>query len=283
MSHDRVVAPSRWHHAGVSRLGSTALAITLAGVITLAAYADLALVGAAVVLTQLLIAFAPSPVDPSGRTIRSPHLVAALAAGAVATVVTLVPGILDGADGTSSRVVGSTDHGMLAGVVPAIAVAVFVALVGQMLRSDGRPDLVSSTAYAVTLGVFAAMTTGWIGAAQSLGDAEVVAVGAAGLAAGLVVWLVPIDRFVCASMAVLAGAGGGAAVAANVDSPMTWLFGVAVGSATALFAVLGQVLGRAWSRGRTHAAAGWGFPGAMSVALVGPLVYVGGQLIGAGL
>lgn len=257
------------------------LSLALAGAITLAAYADPMLVGAAVVLVQVLIGLAPSAVDPSGRSIRSPHFMAAVSGGLVATTITLAPDLLNGADGTSADVVGATDNGMLAGILPAIAVSVFVALIAQMLRKDGRPDLVPSTAYAVTLGAFAALSSGWIGAAQSLGDAEAVAVGAGGLAAGLLVWLVPIDRWICASLAVVAGAAGGAAVALYVDSTVTWVFGVAVGSAAALFAVLGQVLGRAWARGRTHAAAGWGFPGAMSIALAAPLVYVGGQLVGA--
>ncbi|KRC66041.1 hypothetical protein ASE12_15525 [Aeromicrobium sp. Root236] len=265
------------------RLGSTLLSLALAGAITLAAYTDPVLVGAAVALVQVLIALAPRAVGPSGRSIRSPHFVAALSGGLVATAITLAPDLLNGADGTSPDVVGATDSGMLAGILPAIAIAVsvFVALIAQMLRKDGRPDLVPSTAYAVTLGAFAALCAGWIGAAQSLGDAEAVAVGAAGLAAGLLVWLVPLDRFVCASFAVVAGAAAGAAVTLLVDSSLTWVFGVTIGSATALFAVLGQVLGRAWSRGRTHASAGWGFPGAMSIALAAPLVYVGGQLVGA--
>jgi hypothetical protein len=266
----------------VSRLGSTLLSLALAGVITLAAYTDPIFVGAAILLVQVLIALAPGAVDPSGHSIRSPHVEAAVSGGAVATVITLTPDLLNGADGTSSDVVGATDNGMMAGILPAIAVSVFVALIAQMLRKDGRPDLVPSTAYAVTLGTFAALSSGWIGAAQSLGSAESVAVGAGGLAAGLLVWLVPIDRWICASFAVVAGAGGGAAVAVGVDSTaLTWVFGVAVGSAAALFGVLGQVLGRAWSRGHTHASAGWGFPGAMSIALAAPLVYVGGQLVGA--
>lgn len=265
----------------MSRLGSTLLSLALAGAITLAAYADPMLVGAAVALVQVLIGLAPSAVDQSGRSIRSPHFAAAVSGGLVATTITLAPDLLNGADGTSPDVVGATDNGMLAGILPAIAVSVFVALIAQMLRKDGRPDLVPSTAYAVTLGAFAALSSGWIGAAQSLGDAEAVAVGAGGLAAGLLVWLVPIDRWICASLAVVGGAAGGAAVALYVDSTVTWVFGVAVGSAAALFAVLGQVLGRAWARGRTHAAAGWGFPGAMSIALAAPLVYVGGQLVGA--
>ena len=94
------------------------------------------------------------------------------------------PRLLDGADGTSDRVFGHADNGMLAAVMPAIVVAVFIALATQMLRTDGRAHLVPTASYAVALGVFAALTVGWIGALKSFGDAEVVAVGAAGVAAG---------------------------------------------------------------------------------------------------
>lgn len=279
---DAAAGESGWHHAEVSRIGSTLLSVALAGVITLAAYTDPLFVAAAVLLTQVLIALAPSAVDVSGRSIHSPHFIAALSGGVVATTVTLAPDLLTGAEGASAEVVGVTDFGTLAGILPAITVSLFVALIAQMLRSDGRSDLVPSTAYAVTLGVFAALTAGWIGAVQSFGDAEVVAVGAASLATGLLVWLIPIDRWVCASLSVIAGAGAGAVVAHQVDSPMTWLFGVTIGSATALFAVLGQVLGRAWARGHMHPSASWGFPGALSIALAAPLLFVGGQLINAG-
>lgn len=270
-----------WHHAGMPRLGSTLLSLALAGAITLAAYTDPVFVGAAVLLAQILVASAPSPAAPDGGSIRTPRFGAAIAAGVVATAITLRPELLSGADGTSPDVVGSVDTGMLSAIMPAIAVAVFVALLSQMLRKDGRPHLVQSVGYAMTLGVFAALCVGWIGAAQSLGDADIVAVGAAGLAGGLLVWLIPIDRWLCGSLAVVVGGVAGAVVAGNVDSAMTWLLGVAVGSGVALFAILGQVLGRAWSRGRTHASAGWGFPGAMAIALAAPVVYVGGQLIGA--
>jgi len=265
----------------VSRLGSTFLSLALVGVLTLAAYTDPAFVAAAVLVVQVLIAAAPSPGDLRGRSASTPRFAAAISAGLVATGLAVAPGLLAGAEGASQEVFGQVDTGMLSLIIPAIAVALFVALISQMLRTDGRADLVSSTGYAVSLGVFAALCVGWIGAAKSLGDAEVVAIGSAGMAAGLLVWLLPYDRLVCGSMAVLAGAAAGAAVALGVDSFLTWVFGVAVGSAAALFAVLGQVLGQAWSKGRTHAAAGWGFPGAMSVALAAPIVYIGGQLIGA--
>lgn len=257
---------------------STLLSLALAGLLTLAAYTDPLFVAAVVVVVQLLIAQAPSPTDATGHAVHAPRFAPTVSAGAVATVLTLAPHVLRGADGSSANSFGETD-GMLSAIMPAIVVGVFVALATQMLRKDGRVSLVSTTGYAVALGVFAALTVGWIGAVQSLGDAQVVAVGAAGVAGGLIVWLVPIDRWVCGSAAVLAGAVAGAVVSYEVD--LTWGLGVAVGSGAALFAVLGQILGRSWSQGRTHAAAGWGFPGAMSIALAAPILYVGGQLVGA--
>lgn len=248
---------------------------------TLAAYTELVLVAAVVVVVQVLVATAPSPADSRGRSARSPRFATAISAGLVATALSVAPELLTGAQGTAPKVFGQVDTGMLSPVIVATAVAVFVALISQMMHKHGRADLVSSTGHAITLGVFAALCVGWIGAARSLGDAEVVAIGAAGVATGLVVWLLPIDRWVGGSLAVLAGGAAGAAVALGVDSFLTWVFGVAVGSGAAMFAVLGQLFGRSWSQGRAHAAAGWGFPGAMSVALAAPIVYVGGQLIGA--
>jgi len=251
----------------------------LAGLLTLAAYTDPVFVASVVIVVQLLIAFAPSPNDAEGHSVDAPRFAAAASAGLVATVLTLAPQLLRGADGASIKAFGQTDNGMLSALLPAAAAAVFVALATQMARKDGRTNLVSTTGYAVSLGVFAALSVGWIGAAQSLGSAEAVAVGAAGVAGGLLVWLLPFDRWMCGSAAVVAGAAAGAGVSHALN--MTWAFGIAVGSGAALFAILGQVLGRAWAQGRTHAAAGWGFPGAMSIALAAPIVYVGGQLFGA--
>lgn len=263
----------------VSRLGSTLLALALAGVLTLAAHADPLLVAAAVVLVQLLVAVSPPLLTSSGESIGSPRVVPAIVAGVVATVLTSEPGLLEGADGTSPDVVGVTDTGLFAGVLPAVMAAVFVALVAQMLRKDGREHLVRSVGYAVTLSVVAALAAGWLGAAQSLGGAPVVAVGAAGLAGGLLVWMLPINRWICLSLSTLAGAAGGAVVAATVESSMTVYFGVVVGAGVAVLAVVGQVVGRVMAAGSLQPAARWGFPGAMSVAFAAPVVYVGGQLI----
>jgi hypothetical protein len=259
------------------------LALALAGVITLAAHADEVLVAAAVVLVQLLVAASPSLLTSSGEVVGSPRFAPAIVAGLVATVLTLEPQLLEGADGTSADVVDVADTGMFSAVLPAVMVAVFVALVAQMLRKDGRTQLVSSVGYAVTLAVVAALAVGWLGAAQSLGGAEVVAVGAGGLAAALLAWALPVDRWICLGLATVAGAAGGAAVAASVDSSMTILFGAVVGGGVGVFAVLGQLAGRVMADRSTHAAVRWGFPGAMSVACAAPIVYISGQLVTAPL
>lgn len=264
----------------MSRLGSSALAVVLVAVLSLAAYADPLMVAASVVVVQVLVASAPSPADARGRAVPGPRFAAALSGGLVATVVTLFPGLLDGAQETSTQTFLRVDTGMFVGVLPAVVVTVFVALLSQMARTDGRPNLVSTTSYAVALGVFATLAVGWIGAAQSLGRSDIVVIGAAGLAGGVLVWAVPLDRVLVGSGAVLAGGAAGAAVVVLLDVRESVAFGIAVGSGAALFAVTGQVLGRAWSRGKRHAETGWGFPAAMSVALAAPVVYVGSQLMG---
>ena len=51
----------------VSRLGSTLLSLALAGVLVLAAHADLALMAAAVLLVQVLVAIAPPLTTSTGE------------------------------------------------------------------------------------------------------------------------------------------------------------------------------------------------------------------------
>ncbi|MGZ5406702.1 MAG: hypothetical protein ACXWX1_02855 [Aeromicrobium sp.] len=266
----------------MTRVESTLLSIALAGVVTLAAYTDVLLVGAVIVITQIMVAAAPTPADASGRPVAAPRFGAAAIAGLIATGVTLYPQVLLGADGTQAGSVGSVESGVFAGLVPAVAAGVIVALVSQMLRKDGRKSLVLTTGYAVTLCVFAALAIGWIGAAQSVGGAPVVAVAAIALAAALLVWLLPFDRVVIGSFAVAAGGVGGALAAPYLDdgSGLTWALGALAGVGVALFSILGQVMGQSWSSGRRHASGGWGFPGALSLALSAPIVFVASQFVG---
>jgi len=266
----------------VSRAGSTLLSIALAVVLTLAAYTNVLFVGAVVVIAQIMIAAAPSPANESGRPVNAPRFGAAAVAGLIATAVTLHPALLLGADGTRAGRVGRIESGVFAGLVPAMAAGLIAALLSQMFRKWGRKSLVLTTGYAVTLCAFTALTIGWIGAAQSLGGAPVVAVGAIALSAALLVWLVPFDRWIVGSFAITAGGVAGAVAASSLggDSGMTWVFGAFAGVWVAMFGILGQVLGRAWCSGRRHASAGWGFPGALSLALPAPIVFIAGQLLG---
>ena len=203
----------------MSRIRSSALSVVIAGVLVLAAYADQLLVAAVVVVVQVLIASAPSLADDRGRSVPTPRFAPAMAGGLVATALAVWPQALPAADGAED-VLGVADTGVLAGIIPAAAVTVFVALGTQMLRKDGRRELTTSTSYAVSLGVAAAVTSGWIGATQSLGGAPVVAIAAAGLGAGLLVWALPFDRILMASASVLAGAAAGAAVATAITRIM---------------------------------------------------------------
>ena len=268
----------------MSRIGASALSVVIVAVLALAAQTEvLFLVAAVVVVVQVLLASAPSPADARGRSIPTPRSLATMIAGLVSCGVALYPGLLIGAEGTTVGQDGRISTGVFAGVLLGVAVGVFVALVSQMRRRDDRRDLVLSTSSAISLVLFASLASAWIGAAGSASGSDVVTIAAAGLAASLLVWMIPIDRVVCAAAAIIVGAGAAAVAAQVIGGQPTWLFGVTIGSGTALFAILGQVLARAWSEGRVHASAGWGFPGAMAIALAGPIVYLGGQLVTAGV
>ena len=267
-----------------SRMGASALSVVLAAVLALAVQTGaLILVAAVIVVVQGLLASAPSPADARGRSIPTPRAAATMSAGIVSCIVALDPSLLLGADGSSVGQDGLISTGVIAGILPGVAVGVFVALVAQMLRRDDRRELVLSTSAAISLALFASLASAWIGAARAASGPDVVTIAAVGLAASLLVWMIPIDRFVCAAAAILVGAGASAVAAQMVGGLPTWIFGIAIGSGAAMFAILGQVLARAWSQGRVHASAGWGFPGAMAIAMAGPIVYLGGQLVTASL
>ena len=181
------------------------------------------------------------------------------------------PTLLLGADGSSVGQDGLVSTGVMAGILPGVAVGVFVALVAQMLRRDDRRELVLSTSSAISLALFASLASAWIGAARAASGPDVVTIAAVGLAASLLVWMIPIDRFVCGGHRGHRRRGrlGGRGPRWSTGCPRgssAWRSG----PAPRLFAILGQVLARAWSQGRVHASAGWGFPGAMAIAMAGP-------------
>lgn len=267
--------------SGMSRTRASSFSVALLIVLILAGLTqEPLLVALAVLVLQALVASAPNPPDERGRAVRGPGRWPALAAGLVATVLTTWPGLLVGSGTMRAGRDSAISNGTVGGILLAAALGVLLSLVAEMFRRDGRPHLVVSIAHSVTLVMFAALAACWIAAAKSTAGAEVVVVAAAGMSAALLVWSLPFSRMMCAAMAVLAGAAGGAWASLLFGGSTSALFGVLIGVMTAIFAVLGQVFGQAWSRGRAHAAQGWGFPGALAVTLPAPVVHVCGQLLG---
>lgn len=260
------------------RLVSSLLSTALAGLLALAVTTgELWLVAAGVLLVQVLVAAAP----PSAglEQVRSGSFVPVAAGSLVATGLALDPSLLAGTSGTRAAHDALLSSGVLAGVLAGVAVVVALAWFTQMLRRDGREHLVRSAAATVTLGVLATLASGWVAAARASLSTDVVLMAAVGLSVAVLVWAAPGDRVVLASVAVLAGAGAGAAVPLVVDGSGTWVLGTAVGAGAALCALLGQVVGRAWTAGGTTSGPElWVFPAALSVALAAPVAHLGAQL-----
>lgn len=256
---------------------SSLLSVALSGLLALAAATgELWLVVAGVVLVQLLVAAAPAAVGLG--TVR-PTVFAPVVAGSVmATALAFDPGLLAGTSGTRAGRDALLSSGVLTGVLAGSAVVVAMAWFVQMLRRDGREHLVRSVAATVCLGVLATLASGWVAAARASQSTDVVLMAAVGLSVAVLVWAAPGDRVVLASVAVVAGAAAGAVVPLVAGGAGTWVLGVAVGAGAGLCALLGQVMGRAWSGPATPGPEAWAFPAALSVALVGPVAHLGAQL-----
>jgi hypothetical protein len=264
----------------------------LAGVVALAVQTGfLLLVVATIVVAQCLIASAPAPADRRGRAIASPQVSATLVAGLVSAMFAYQPRFLLGANGTQSGADGAVSTGVFAGVLPGVAAGLIVAIVAQVTRRDGRANLVRSLAAVTSLALIAGTASAWIGAARAsvlstsrlpIGS-EVVTLACVAVAAGLAMWVLPLARSIAGLLALAAGAMGAAAVAVLADGSVQALYAAVVGAGAAGFAAMGLLVGHAWTRGRGHVSAGWGFPGALAFAMTGPLVYVGAQLATAQL
>ncbi|MFT4298415.1 MAG: hypothetical protein QM597_02090 [Aeromicrobium sp.] len=266
-------------HAARTPWASSLWTVVLVSVMALAVRADPVLVAATVLLVQAQIAVGPHPADDRGRTVRAPKLVAVMAASLTATVLTMWPRALVGADGTHAGDLATVLPASMMAVLPATAVGVIVVLVSQMFRRDGRRELVTTTAHAATAALLATLAVGWITAARNpIGD-EVVTLGAVGVGVAAALWCLPGDRYMVGAIAMSGSAAACALVAHFCDGYYTWVFGLIMGVQVSVGAVLGLIVGRAWGEGRRHASSsGWGFPGAMAVAVAAPLVHLIGQL-----
>jgi len=260
------------------------LTMALAFVVSLAALTRMLLpVVATIVVVQALIATAPSPADSRGRAIPTPQLLATLIGGLISAAIAYRPDVLIGAPGTRAGIDGLATTGVLAGLMLGVGVGVWVAIVAQVARKDGRRDLVASLGIVVSLVLFASTASAWIGAARSPSGREIVALAGVAVVAAFAVWIVSGFRPIGGVIAVLVGGAAGAGMALKLDGAATWVFGAVAGVGVAGFAVVGLLVGLAWTEGRHHLSAGWGFPGALAFALTGPLVYVGSQMVSAAL
>jgi hypothetical protein len=264
----------------VTRLRSAVLVVVLTVAAALAARVDPDLVALPVLVSQLVVAAAPSPLDARGRVVRAPRLAPVLLTSVVATLLVLRPRLLEGAEGLRVDV-SAGQSGTLTGILPAVAVGVLATFVAQLVRRDERRQLITAVAYAVGLCVVAATTAGWVAAAQGPRGPQVLAVVAAAAGAAVVVRALPVGRV--AALAV-AGAAGvlAAALVAELQGAYAfgWLAGGLVGLLATVVALLGLSVGRAWVAGRART---WGLPAAVAVALLGPVAYVGAQVAGLSL
>lgn len=268
----------------MSRLFSSVLSVVLAALLALAAAtAEPLLVAAAAGIAQLLVAAAPGAPGPGRGSVPGPRFAPTVVAAVVASAIAVHPELLVGRGDQVTGEIGRVQSGLLAGLLPAVALGLVVALVLQMLRRDPRTHLVRSVSLSATLVVIAALGSGWVSAVTATGGADVVLVCAVSLSVGLVVWLLPVDRFVAAGIATVVGGVAGALTALVLEGVATPAFGVAVGATTAVLAIAGQVVGERWAGDRFARPEGWCFAAGCSVVLAGPMVHLAGQLVSAPL
>jgi hypothetical protein len=234
---------------------------------------------ATVFIAQVLIASGPSPADERGRAIPTPQLIATLISAVVSSAIAYDPDLLLGAQTRAS--LDSLKPGVFAGLLLGIAAGLIAAIVAQVARKDGRLHLVESLSAVSSLVVFAACASAWVAAARANTGPEILTVGCAAIFATFLVTLVPADRRVVLPVALIAGAGAGAAAHHVLGGQATILFASVVGLGAAGFALLGLAVGAVWTHGRSHLPSAWGLPGALAFVLAGPLVFVAGAFLAA--
>jgi hypothetical protein len=256
------------------------LTVVLATVMGLAAQTQVLLpVLATVLIAQVLIASGPSPADDRGRAIPTPQLIATLIGGGVSSAIAYHPDLLLGAQTRAS--LDSLKPGVLAGLLLGIAAGLVAAIVAQALRKDGRRELVESLTAVSSLVVFAACASAWVAAARANTGREIVTIGCAAIIATFLLTLAPGDRRVVRPIALIAGAGAGAAASHAVGGQATLPFAAGIGLGTAGFALVGLAVGTVWTHGRSHLPSAWGLPGALAFVMAGPLVFIAGDFLAA--
>lgn len=173
-------------------------------------------------------------------------------------------------------VVATTEDAPSLGPVAVVLGAGYlVAVAQQLVRRDGRPQLVDSLATTVTLATLAAFGAAWVVLAQLPDGPDIVMVLAGASAAAAVGRLAP-GTFGAALAPVLAAVAAGWVLGVAVDDPSLGLaLGVAAGLPTSLAAVLQARLHQ-----RGAPAAAWLPSGTWPLLLVAPLGYFAERLVG---
>lgn len=268
------------HHSVVPSVQAALLTIALSIVMGLAAQTGVLVpVVATVFVAQVMIATAPAPADDHGRALPMPHLVPTLVGSVVAAAIAYHPLLLLGAATRAS--LDGLQVGVFAGVVIGGAAGLIAAIVAQIARRDGRRSLVRSLSAASSLTLFAALASGWIGAARASTGPDIVVVSCIAMVAGLLVWMAPGPRLLVVPLAVLVGAGAAVGASYIPDIAVPIPFAATAGLGVAGVATLGLAVGTAWTHGRHHLATAWGLPAALSFALTGPVVFVAGDFLSA--
>ena len=243
------------------------LAMALAGVAGTGAVSVAVLVAVLLLVVSLPSVFA-MPDD------RSAGLVIALAGGS-ALILTLVEG---------SRVDGLPDG--IAYLAPVVGIIFFASVASQLVRRDGRDDLVPSLALTVSAASLAAMGSVWLPLSRTpAGSTAVIVTGVALALAGAV--MIGFDvadpngraRWIRQAVAVMVagvGAAIGAPIAGGLGSVQGFAAGVLAG-AVALVAGLFVV-----SAGRERRIEGGGVAMLVDVDLAGVLAAAIAVLLAAG-
>jgi hypothetical protein len=258
--------------------------MALAFVVALAALTRTMLpVLAIVVVVQILLAAAPSPVDANGRTIPTPQFGPTLAGGFVAAVVACLPPVLIGAAGTRAGIDGLAVTGVLAGLMPGVAVGLMAAIGAQLTRKDDRRHLVPSLTAVLSLVLLASRASAWVGASRTASGREVVAICGAAIVGSLAGWIGFGPRLAAGVVGAFVGGASAAVMALRLEGAVTWEFAAVAGTVVAGFTVVSLLIGTTWIGGQPQRSSGWGFAGAVAFALVGPLVYVASQMVSTAL
>ncbi|WP_370617599.1 hypothetical protein [Mumia sp. Pv 4-285] len=262
---------------GLTSIAPSVATCLITVVLVLAVLAGPVVVAAAVLVVQLMLAAVPSPAGVSRTPVRAPKAVPIAAAGIVASLVTLAPGVVDGAAGTRATASADVAGGSLVGIGLALPVLVLAALLGQLRRPAPRPDVVPALGEVVAIGVIALLATGWVAAAISPVGRPAVIVAAVVTAVVVVADHAQRIRPVALVWALALGALIGIVLAAleGANTVVGGVAAVAIGCAAAL----GGAVGRRW---RPLPPNRWAVEVVAPIALAGPVVFVA-SLLWAGL